>query len=492
MVLELLQASGRVSERPFAEVLAESCKLEFDGSFRLNQGQRQAVIYLRKGKVVFASSNERIHRLFVVLLEKGKLQKEQLVQIPAITNDFELAQSLLNKGLINELDLKEAFKLQIERILLNLLSWCDGEWLFTTLARAKENLNYEINLNEIFLAYARAESLERIRLSFSSFQEKFLAKLNQPEVNLLPKEAYVLSRFEDRQLTLEELFSICGLPEDEVLRIVYTLWLCGVLDREDGKPIFSQAQIQAIRSVRLKPSDHKVSEAIKLEEKKQKEEAEEALEEYLNRVEHAENFYQVLNVSTQSTDEEIKKAYFSLAKRFHPDRFHKEAGTQLHERIQKAFSQIARAYETLKDERSRQAYDLKIRNHMKSKTEARGESAAEEAFKEGYELMTKEKYVEALPFLARAVFLEPGNARYRAFYGKLLSLDERHKFKAEAELQEAIKLDPKNPDYRIMLAEFYLNYGLLRRAEGELRRILEAFPNEPRALKMLEELSQRK
>lgn len=492
VVSELLQASGNIIERPFAEVLAEASSLEFDGSFRLSRAERQGVIYLRKGKIVFASSNERVNRLFLILLERGKLRKEDIAILPSVTNDLELARLLLSKNLLSKSELDEAFRLQTERSVSGFLNWQEGEWTFTTLARAKEDVNYEVDPRRILLNYARNIPLEKINASFISFQERFFPKADLPEIELLPAEAYVLSRFENSGLTFEELFLVCGMPEAQVLRIVYTLWLCGLLSRENYKQVFSNSQIEAILSARLRPLQREVIQTTSLVESLEKAETtekdeEEKLEEYLNRVENAEDFYKVLNVDSKSTTDEIKKAYFSLAKRFHPDRFHKEKGTELHERIQKAFSQIARAYETLKDEKLRRAYDLKIRS--KAVKEETTRSPAEEAFNQGYELIIKEKYVEALPLIARAAFLEPSNARYRAFYGKLLSLDERHKFKAESELQEAIRLEPRNVEYRIMLAEFYVSYGLLRRAEAELRRLLEISPNNQEALRMLRELS---
>ena len=56
---------------------------------------------------------------------------------------------------------------------------------------------------------------------------------------------------------------------------------------------------------------------------------------------------------------------------------------------------------------------------------------------------------------------------------------------AEAEMQAALKLDPENFGYRLMLAELYFDLGFLRRAEGELKRALKAEPNNPAGLRLL-------
>ena len=59
---------------------------------------------------------------------------------------------------------------------------------------------------------------------------------------------------------------------------------------------------------------------------------------------------------------------------------------------------------------------------------------------------------------------------------------------AEAELQAAVKLDPKNGEYRVMLAELYRDLGLKLRARGEAERALAADPNNRQARDLLRAL----
>jgi predicted Zn-dependent protease len=82
----------------------------------------------------------------------------------------------------------------------------------------------------------------------------------------------------------------------------------------------------------------------------------------------------------------------------------------------------------------------------------------------------------------------PNDARYRAFYGNALSQNETNKRLAEAELQAAVKLEPENADYRIMLAQLYKSLGFSRRARAEAERVLATTPTHQGAQEFLRNL----
>jgi len=62
----------------------------------------------------------------------------------------------------------------------------------------------------------------------------------------------------------------------------------------------------------------------------------------------AKDYYQILGVKRDSSDEEIKKAYYKLAHKFHPD---KPGGDE------KKFKEINEAYQVLSDKEKRKQYD---------------------------------------------------------------------------------------------------------------------------------------
>lgn len=66
------------------------------------------------------------------------------------------------------------------------------------------------------------------------------------------------------------------------------------------------------------------------------------------------DYYSVLGISKSSDKKEIKKAYLSLAKKFHPDKFQ---DAKEKEEAQKKFQEVQQAYDVLSDDQKKSAYD---------------------------------------------------------------------------------------------------------------------------------------
>lgn len=71
------------------------------------------------------------------------------------------------------------------------------------------------------------------------------------------------------------------------------------------------------------------------------------------------NYYQILNVSQTATQEEIKKAFRTLAKQYHPDVNPNRDANEI-------MQQITEAYEVLSDVEKRKQYDKKLGNIPKA------------------------------------------------------------------------------------------------------------------------------
>ncbi len=530
-----LEINGTLRRHSPAELFVEISAAKLNGSLRLSNAEtaQKTVVYFDAGDAVFAVSNARRFRLFEMLLSENKITKERLAATPDFTNDLALRENLIESGALSKADADALVAKQIELILRDAFE-CraaedkSGEWVFSPLVRIKGDVRFAVDAHALLLAHARSLPDAEIVARLKDARESFAVRASMPvHINLQPEEAFIFSRFESSKLSVEQAAMFGGLPAPAALKIVYTLWLAGFLARENWDAPFSARSLAAISAANLtlKKSAANVPAAIETEnktpetvsvaaknnlsaqpEKIAPAREELSLEKYLERIETARSFYDFFALDGDAPVADIKRGYLSIAKRFHPDLFRREIDAGKFRQIQDAFTRVAQAYETLKNERSREVYDYKIRKELiDMKADRAGASTAEteertrqmrtaqaaEDFENGFSLLMDGEPEDALPFFARAAHLDENNARYRAYYGKALSANGAQKHKAEAELQAAVRLAPENADLRLMLAEFFAEMNLPKRAEGELKRLLAIFPSNAEARQLLDSLAKR-
>ena len=246
-----LEIKGNLREHPLAELLLEISQTNLSGSLRLSNADRKAIVYVTEGSVVFAVSNQRHHRLFEILVREKRLPAQTIVELPNFTNDLELAKALVKKQLMKKSETDDFFVRQIEEILQSVFAWEAGEWIFSSLARAREGIFFHVNLRRILVEYARSRSSATVSGRFKSLQEAFRIKADQPQLDFMPREAFVLSRFEESTFKIEEVQALSGLSVPETYHVLYTLWLGGYLSRQAWNQAFSAGKIAEISSARL-------------------------------------------------------------------------------------------------------------------------------------------------------------------------------------------------------------------------------------------------
>ena len=67
-------------------------------------------------------------------------------------------------------------------------------------------------------------------------------------------------------------------------------------------------------------------------------------------VRSADNAYKILEIEKTATDEEVKKAYRTMAKKYHPDRVVTE-NEAIRKGAEEKFKEVQKAYETIQKER---------------------------------------------------------------------------------------------------------------------------------------------
>lgn len=148
--------------------------------------------------------------------------------------------------------------------------------------------------------------------------------------------------------------------------------------------------------------------------------------------------YKVLGVSRDATDAEIKKAYYELAKKYHPDNY---ANHPLSDLVSEKMKEINEAYDTIREERANggsanaRAYDdgtnsnasgsfaqVRVMINARRFDEAAAmlyavPSASRNAewhYLFGCVMLGKGNYAEAVRSIETACYMDPSNAEYQS------------------------------------------------------------------------------
>ena len=492
---------GKLSDHPLGELIREISTKRLSGTLRLENAQARTAIYLERGTVVFAASNIRNLRLREYLSKNNLVSKKELMSLGANGSDIALAKALSAKGALTQTQAEGLLANLVADVLRVALLWTEGNWEFDQRAHLGEEVRLNIDVRKLVREAAHRLPLKFIGMRFKNPGETLSrAPHTADDQTFLPAESFLLSRL-DAPTPLEQLVAVSGLRELDALRTIYGLALGEVIKGHFWQPAF--------REVALGAEDTEAPEPVVTEQVASVpwtlEKDDKDLHQFLERIEATEDHYEVLDLTPNAEAEQIKEVYYTLARSYHPDRFHLKSGTSLHSRLSTAFARITQAYETLSDPTSRSTYDASLErkrqfagvtskpkraNADEDYSVADGappdtESVdAEQEFREGMGALQQGHINAALPHLAAAARMKPADARYRAYYGRALAGSDPTRRLAENEMTAAVKLDPSNALYRTMLAELYFELKFFKRAQAELERALQVDPNNAGAHKL--------
>ena len=145
----------------------------------------------------------------------------------------------------------------------------------------------------------------------------------------------------------------------------------------------------------------------------------------------AQNYYEVLEVESVATFEEIKKAYRKLVNIYHTDK-HMSESKEVQKYAEEITKKINEAYETLKDSSKRQKYDQGLQSSEKYKSQHKA-NEKENLIQRIQELLETGKIEESLNAAKSLYELFLGDSECRDLYGAIahtwaLLLVEKEKF----------------------------------------------------------------
>jgi len=218
------------------------------------------------------------------------------------------------------------------------------------------------------------------------------------------------------------------------------------------------------------------------------------------------NHFEVLGVEPGCNDDEVKRAYVSLTKRFHPDAQRDKRLDDMHDILEAIFIRVQEAWEVLGEARSRASYEARsgiVRRPAGARPgqpapSARGASPTtvptrpapaeyvppEEILFQVRRLLAQARYWDAIQILESTLpGMEPRSQQHR---GRLLlaraySKNPNWLRRAEETLHELVREDPTNADAHFELAMIYKTSGFPTRAQAMFKRTLELRPGHKEA-----------
>jgi tetratricopeptide (TPR) repeat protein len=194
------------------------------------------------------------------------------------------------------------------------------------------------------------------------------------------------------------------------------------------------------------------------------------------------SYYQLLAVTPESPDDQIKQNFYTLAQKFHPDHHMEQPG--LAGSLKQLMGVLTEAYKTLKDKQKRTAYDRRLAASG-SFSLHRGKTATQytidECAKRAGECLSAKNFVGSISWLRKCVMAAPDDAKYHAALARSLSTIVAYRNEAIEHFQKAIELDPWNVDAYSQWAELYEEMQLPWRARTLYSKILEINPEQPKA-----------
>ncbi|MCP2604834.1 DnaJ domain-containing protein [Candidatus Aminicenantes bacterium AH-873-B07] len=422
------------------------------GILKFKYQEIEKTLYLKDGHLIFAETNQESERLGQILFKLDKISETHLKKIHLyIEKDKKLGKALVEKGIISPRDLYEAWINQMEEIVTNMFLYFDAEFDFEErdIKIAKE-FTFKISLPFLIAQGIR-------KMGFSPKIKEIIGKGvpylkdNKEYINLLNNFERELLNAINGFTSIDKLFPLKNISSEDFWKSMFLFYCLDLIDFKEG-------------------------EEFGTEEKKNLEEIL-ALERELDSL----NYYQILKISPSASPEEIKRAYFTLAKLYHPDRFARNASPEVIKKAQRVFVKITKAYETLIDLDKRKEYDASsIRGKVNHSKEL------ELKFRKAKALYKQRKYREAIALIKEILKFRKDKGSYFLLLALCQSKIPAFHKEAEENFYEAIKLEPWNPECYVGLGLLYKSENMLIRASRQFEKALSIDSEHPIAKKELE------
>lgn len=427
-------------------------------SFRKDDAQKS--LYFQDGDLIFTKTNVPDERLGEILFHMGKISLEAYRTIPQLLRpDTRLGETLLQEKFVTQKDLHEGLVAQMTAISLSLFPFFDAEIFFRERGRFfEESLGQKMNVPALIERGIREMPFHP---ELESFLEKKVpvAKASENLRYLTDEEKVWLDLLEGEKDGRDLMALHAGKPE-EFWKMLYLLDCLDVVELRDSRKKKPAAAGGTPLSADL---EARLQEALELRK----------------RLPEMDD-YKILGIPSHADETEIKKAYFLLARKFHPDLFGRNLPPEFKGQIDEVFDFITKAYRTLLSKEPGAAASPDPAG-AKGEIEKDRSKNAEIRYRQGKTLFNRGRFEEAVSLMEEAVRLKDDKGDYYLLLALAQSNIPALSKKAEKSYFKAIKFEPWNPEGLVGLGLLYKKEGLLARAKKQFEKAVEVDPEHKRA-----------
>lgn len=450
------------------------------GLLHLQRGDAKKIIYIKDGYPVFARSNMLNECLGRMLVQKGVITQVDCDASVERSKDSGRLQGtvLIEMGLLTPQDLHEALAMQVTEKLLSTFKWQDGSCQFIAGKDFKKNVTTirTSPASLIMQGIKRFWSQKQLDDYLTPLRHLYLRQGSDPKY-----------RFQDVELNRrgEEIFGKClgvltlndiveqhPLAKREVQQILAGLLISELLETSQiAEPVEGQ-DVPGIRK------EQPIDEALRRK----------ILDDY-QRIMEAD-YFEALGIPRQCGGSDVRRAYYKLAKEYHPDRFlgsglSKEMSTKISE----MFQYVTQAYSVLSDSKSCTEYLDELEHGPKKAINISQVIEAETAYQEGRALLKLRRFSAAVKPLQRAIELSPEEPEYLTHYAWALFKTSPEKPEMQNRAMEVLlasrELNPGFDLTHLYLGHVYHLQGKERQSEKAFEMAVQANPECTEALREL-------
>jgi curved DNA-binding protein CbpA len=404
---------GSLENGFFADILIYIHSQKMTGTVGLSNAEVKKVVSFSSGKPVASRSNIVRESLGGMLVARKIMTDAQLKAMVAELKEMDgirIGQLLVSRGLITAVELEDLLKIQLLNRIYESLFWTSGDYKIVEGKLADTELvNLDKNIPQIICGAG-------IEYGSSSILRSWVAKGSVPvqaggsdikieDLKLSGKELSII-RMINGVNAVDKIMGETKVPEQVAYGLIYALSRLGLVNIRAEKPKASASSPESkkesgpdsqTKESQVSESTRKFFEDIKAKAKQIE----------------GKNYFQYFGLEKQAGSDQVKTAYFGLAKNFHPDRFPKDFTPEMKKEGEKLFSILSEGYNILLDSRRREEYLQKLELEEKGINQTPNQIMESEfEFQKGQILVKKGDLDGAIDLFKRAIAIYPEEAEY--------------------------------------------------------------------------------